>query len=132
VPQLMDQPATWADSHAFAIPIQGSQDMDPERREAVMTVIGWMQRNAIAWADAGHIPAYRPVAESDEYQAMEPNATYASLADTAYFDPRSEIAGVASPVYDAAVNVIGPAMHGFMSPQDAVSQMQMELQGLIR
>jgi len=132
VPQLMDQPATWADSHAFAIPIQGSQDMDPERREAVMTVIGWMQRNAIAWADAGHIPAYRPVAESDEYQAMEPNATYASLADTAYFDPRSEIAGVASPVYDAAVNVIGPAMHGFMSPQDAVAQMQMELQGLIR
>ncbi|MGP9791976.1 extracellular solute-binding protein [Roseinatronobacter sp. NSM] len=132
VPQMMDQLATWADSHAFAIPIQSDQQMDPERREAVMTVIGWMQRNAIAWADAGHIPAYRPVAESDEYQAMEPNATYASLADTAFFDPRSEIAGVASPVYDAAVNVIGPAMHGFLSPEDAVSQMQMELQRLIR
>ncbi|MDD7973572.1 extracellular solute-binding protein [Roseinatronobacter alkalisoli] len=132
VPQLLDQEATWADSHAFALPIQGNQEMDPERRAAVMTVIGWMQRHAIAWADAGHIPAYRPVAESDAYLAMEPNATYASLADTAYFDPRSQIAGVASPVYDAGVNVIGPAMHGFMSPEDAVAQMRAELQALIR
>lgn len=132
VPLLMDELATWADSHALAIPIQGNQEMEQERREAVMTVIGWMQRNAIAWADAGHIPAYRPVAESNEFQAMEPNATYASLADTAFFDPRSQIAGVASPVYDAAVNVIGPAMHGFLSPEDAVSQMRAELQALIR
>ena len=77
-----------------------------------MEVIGWMEKHAIRWADAGHIPAYLPVATSAEYKAMEPNATYAPLADHAAYDPRSKIAGVASPVYDAADNIIAPAIHG--------------------
>jgi multiple sugar transport system substrate-binding protein len=132
VPTLLDQPATWADSHAFAIPLQGGQSLEGEKREAVMTVIGWMQQNALRWADAGHIPAYLPVATSEDYQAMEPNATYASLAENAVYDPRSEIAGVASPAYDAALNIISPAIHGYLSPEDAASQMQQELQSLLR
>ena len=62
---------------------------------------------------------------------MEPNATYASLAEHAAFDPRSKIAGVASPVYDAAINIIAPATHGFMSPEDAVAQIKDALQPLL-
>ena len=105
--------------------------MTPEKRKAVMEVIGWMEKHAIRWADAGHIPAYMPVATSAEYKAMEPNATYASLAEHAAYDPRSKIAGVASPVYDAAINIIAPATHGFMSPDDAVAQMKDALQPLL-
>jgi len=130
IPQLLDQPATWADSHAFAIPT--GRDLTPEKRKAVMEVIGWMEKHAIRWADAGHIPAYMPVATSAEYKAMEPNATYASLAEHAAYDPRSEIAGVASPVYDAAINIIAPATHGFMSADDAVAQMKDALQPLLK
>lgn len=129
IPQLLDQPATWADSHAFAIPT--GRDLAPEKRKAVMEAIGWMEKHAIRWADAGHIPAYVPVVDSAEYKAMEPNATYASLANNAAFDPRSKIAGVASPVYDAAINIIAPATHGFMSPEDAVEQMKEALQPLL-
>lgn len=132
VPVLLEEEATWADSHAFAIPIQGDEEMSAEKREAVMTVIGWMEKNSISWADAGHIPAYKPVAQSEEFAQMEPNATYSSLADTAAYDPRSTIAGVASPVYDAALNVIVPAIHGFMEPQQAAEQMQGELQALLQ
>lgn len=131
VPTLLEEEATWADSHAFAIPIQGSETMSDEKRDAVMTVIGWMEENALSWADAGHIPAYRPVAESDEFLAMEPNATYASLADTAAYDPRSTIAGVASPVYDAALNIMVPTIHGFLEPEQAVQQMKDQLQSLL-
>lgn len=131
LPQLLDAQTTWADSHAFAIPVQGEEEMAPEKREAVMTAIGWMERHALSWADAGHIPAYKPVAESDEFKQMEPNATYASLAGRATYDPRSPIAGVASPVYDAAVNIIAPAIHGYLSPEDAVAQMKSELQGAL-
>ncbi|GGB00681.1 extracellular solute-binding protein [Allosediminivita pacifica] len=127
VPQLMDEQTTWADSHAFAIPVQGDGEMDAEKREAVMTVIGWMNEHSLDWAGAGHIPAYKPVAESAEFQEMEPNATYSSLADNASYDPRSEIAGVASPAYDAAVNIIAPAIHGYMSPEEAVEQIKGEL-----
>lgn len=132
VPTLMDQEATWADSHAFAIPTQGDEEMSAEKREAVMTVIGWMEKNAIDWADAGHIPAYKPVAESEEFAQMEPNATYSTLADTAAYDPRSVIAGVASPVYDAAMNIISPAIHGYLEPQQAAEQIKSELQSRLR
>ncbi len=131
VPTLLDQQATWADSHAFAIPIQGDEEMSQEKRDAVMTVIGWMNENAVSWADAGHIPAYRPVAESEEFLQMEPNATYSSLADSAAYDPRSTIAGVASPDYEAALNIIAPAVHGFLEPQQAAEQMQSDLQSLL-
>ncbi len=131
IPTLLDQPATWADSHSFAIPKEGDKEMDPAKRKAVMEVIGWMEKHAIRWADAGHIPAYLPVATSDEYKGMEPNATYAPLAEHAAYDPRSKIAGVASPVYDAAINIIAPATHGFMSPEDAVQQIKDQLQPLL-
>lgn len=132
VPTLLDEPATWADSHAFAIPVQGDEEMTQEKRDAVMEVIGWMERNSIGWADAGHIPAYLPTVESEEYAGMEPNATYASLADTASFDPRNSIAGVASPVYDAALNILVPTLAGFLTPEDAVAQMQADLSGMMQ
>lgn len=131
IPPLMGQLATWADSHAFAIP-QQPDEMDPEKRAAVMAVIGWMAKNSLAWAEAGHIPAFRAVSESDAFQSMEPNATYAALADTVAYDPRTEIAGVASPLYDAVQNLIVPAVDGFLSPADAVAQMQSDLQRLLR
>ena len=131
VPPLMGAEATWADSHAFALPQQPGKEPDPEKRKAVMEVIGWMEKHALRWADAGHIPAYLPVATSDEYKAMEPNSSYAELADTAAYDPRSTIAGVASPVYDAALNIIVPAVHGFLTPEEAVAQMKEQLQPLL-
>ena len=131
IPALMGEYATWADSHAFAIP-QQPDPMDPDKRAAVMTVIGWMAQNSLAWAEAGHIPALRAVSESDAFKSMEPNATYAALAETVAYDPRSEIAGVASPLYDAVQNLIVPAVDGFLSPKDAVAQMQGDLQRLMR
>ncbi|WP_375175082.1 extracellular solute-binding protein [Pseudooceanicola sp.] len=129
MPQMMDEPATWADSHAFAIP--NDPNMTEEKRKAVLTVIGWMQKHSLAWAGAGHIPAYKPTVESDAYAELEPNATYASLANSAAFDPRSKIAGVASPIYDAVDNLIAPAVHGFLSPEDAAAQMKEQLQSLL-
>lgn len=130
IPQLLDKPATWADSHAFAIPATKSEDA--EMRKAVLTIIGWFEKNSLAWADAGHIPAYKPTVESAEYQAMQPNATYAPLAGHAAFDPRSPIAGVASPVYDAVDNFIAPAVHGQLSAEEAVSEIKSSLQGMLK
>ncbi len=132
IPPLMGAEATWADSHAFAIPNEGDGTISGEKRAAVMTVIGWMEQNALRWAGAGHIPAYLPVTESADYQAMEPNATYASLANNAAFDPRSTLTGVASPAYDAALNIIGPAIHGYFSPEEAIAQIQQELSAMMR
>ncbi len=129
IPTLFDHPATWADSHSFAIPDRKGNPVSKEKVDAVMKVIAWMNKNSIMWASAGHIPAYKPVTETAEYQKMQPNATYSSLAKTAVFDPKSKIAGVASPVYEATANYIQPAVNGQLAPADAVQQMRDELQG---
>lgn len=127
LPTFFDHPATWADSHAFAIP--ADPEMTPEKRAAVLEVIGWMLKNSTFWATAGHLPAYGPVRASDEFKGMEPNATYSSLAETAVFDPSSTLAGVASPVYDAAGNYLMPATNGEMDAQEAVEALRDDLQG---
>jgi len=42
------------------------------------------------------------------------------------------LAGVASPVYDAAGNFVLPAMNGDLAPADAASQMRDDLQGQVK
>ncbi|WEX89813.1 ABC transporter substrate-binding protein [Sinorhizobium garamanticum] len=129
IPVLMGQPATWADSHAFAVPNSDAKPITPEKLKAVLQIIAWMNEHSLSWADAGHIPAFRPVTESAEFKAMQPNATYAKLADTAVFDPVSPLAGVAGPIYEATQNFIVPALNGQLDPEEAIEQMREELKG---
>jgi multiple sugar transport system substrate-binding protein len=70
------------------------------------------------------------VTESAEYKAMQPQATYAPLTANGVFDPKSVLAGVASPLFDAAGNAITPAMNGELDPADAAAQMRDELNGM--
>jgi len=129
LPTFFDHPATWADSHSFAIPNRKGKEITPEKLKAVLEVVKWMNEHSLFWATAGHIPAYQPVTGSDDFKKMQPNATYSTLAKTAVFDPSSKLAGVASPVYDAAGNYLLPAVNGDMEPKDAMEQMRDDLNG---
>ena len=131
LPVFFDHPATWADSHAFAIPNNVGKEMTAEKRAAVMQVIAWMNKKSTFWATAGHLPAYNPARDNDEFRAMQPNAAYAKLADTAVFDPSSVLTGVASPAYDAAGNYLMPAINGEMTAQEAMEGMRDDLDGQI-
>jgi multiple sugar transport system substrate-binding protein len=127
LPTFYDHPATWADSHSFAVPNRKGKEISPEKLTAVMTVIKWMNEHSLFWATAGHIPAYVPVTSSDDFKKMQPNAVYSSLAATASFDPVSTLAGVASPIYDAAGNYLMPAINGDLDPQEAMEEMRDDL-----
>ena len=131
LPVFFDHPATWADSHSFAIPNNVGHPMTPEKKAAVLEVISWMNKHSTFWATAGHLPAYTPARNNDEFKAMQPNAAYAKLADTAVFDPVSVLAGVASPIYDAAGNFLMPAVNGEMEPQAGMEGMRDDLQGQV-
>jgi multiple sugar transport system substrate-binding protein len=128
IPVFYDHPATWADSHSFAIPDRKGNPVPPEKRKLVLDAVHWFNVHSLEWASGGHIPAYLPVQDSEAFKAMKPNSEYASLAKTAVFDPVSVLAGVASPVYDAAGNYIIPAMMGEMDPADAAKKMRDDLQ----
>ena len=128
LPMFYDQKATWADSHAFAIPNNQGREQTPEKKAAVLEVISWMSENSLSWATAGHIPAFGPTRESAEFTEMQPNAVYSVLAETAVFDPSSTLTGVASPAYDAAGNYLMPAINGELDAQTAMEDLREDLQ----
>ncbi|MDQ3461316.1 MAG: ABC transporter substrate-binding protein [Deinococcota bacterium] len=84
-PQIGDQGAVWAGSHQFALPVQSSED---ECRDAGVGVfIDYVLSNSVEWARAGQIPALTDVRESEEFLAVEPQASIAPSADEAIFPP---------------------------------------------
>ena len=127
LPVIFDHPATYADSHTFAIPKNAGKDMSAEKRAAVLEVMSWISKNSLSWATAGHIPAYGPVTESDEYKMMEPNATYSPLTANMIFDPKSPLAGIAGPIFDVMSTYFVPTLNGEMEPSEAVEEIQYEL-----
>lgn len=130
LPTLFNHPCTYEDSHTFAIPNNVGKPATPEKHAAVLEVIKWMEGHSLFWATAGHIPANKAVTDSAEYKAMQPQATYAPLTANGVFDPKSPLAGVASPLFDAAGNAITPAMNGELDPKDAAAQMRDELNAM--
>ena len=130
IPVIFDKPCTYADSHSFAIPKNKGKEMSPEKRAAVLEVISWMDKNSLFWATAGHIPAYKPVTETAEYKAMEPNATYSTLTANMIFDPKSTKAGVAGPIFDVMSTYFVPTLNGEMDPAEAVESIKEELNSM--
>jgi multiple sugar transport system substrate-binding protein len=130
LPVIFDKPSTYADSHAFALPLNQGKEMTPEKRAAVLEVISWIEKNSLFWATAGHIPAYGPVTATPEYAAMEPNATYSSLTANMIFDPKTPLAGVAGPIFDVMSTYFVPTLNGEMDPAEAVTSIKEELNAL--
>lgn len=130
LPVLFDKPSTYADSHTFAIPANKGKEMTAEKRAAVLSVISWIDKHSLFWATAGHIPAYAPVTQSDEYKKMEPNATYSSLTANMIFDPKSPLAGIAGPIFDVMSTYFVPTQNGEMDPAEAVAKIKEELNNL--
>jgi multiple sugar transport system substrate-binding protein len=85
VPQIGDQPAVWAGSHQLALPAQ--PDEDPCRDAAAAIFIKYLLDNSVEWARAGQIPANNNVRSSDEFLAVEPQASIAPSVENAIFPP---------------------------------------------
>ncbi|HLR95092.1 MAG TPA: extracellular solute-binding protein [Jiangellaceae bacterium] len=91
IPALFGEPAAYCDSHSFVLPHQ--DDPDPQRRRAAHEMVASLLKSSVQWAEAGHIPVYLPVLESDEYAELEPQSDYADAADYAVYDPPAYFTG---------------------------------------
>ncbi len=125
LPVIFDHPATYSDSHVFAIP--SGRELSPEKREAVLDVMSSILKGSLFWATAGHIPAYKPVTDSADYKAMEPNATYSTLTANMIYDPKTPLAGVAGPIFDVMSTYFVPTLNGEMDAAEAVDEIKIEL-----
>lgn len=129
-PKLYANQKTWADSHMLAIPANAKGQLSPEKLKAVMTFVGYVQKQGgLTWAGGGHIPAYLPTQSSAAFKALQPNVQYsATSARDATLEPTLPIFGVGGPVYDAVGNNFTPVLLGQISVDQAMSKFKTALQ----
>lgn len=132
LPKMYANASTWADSHAFAMPANAGRPASPEKVKAVLRFVAYVSRHSIGWAEGGHIPAYRAVAESPEALALQPNAQYAEAAHNVVYDPDGWYMGAAGPLEAIASKFLPAALYGYMTPAQAIKRFETEGARLIR
>ncbi|PRY14470.1 extracellular solute-binding protein [Kineococcus rhizosphaerae] len=125
VPTVFDKPAAQADSHTFVLP---KMERSPEQVQRAMGFIKSMLDQSMTWAAGGHVPAYLPTLDSDEYKALEPQADYASAADVAVYDAPAWYSGSGSNFENIVGAQIGLVQQGLSSPSAAISSIRSQLQ----
>lgn len=124
-PQVYDRPAVHADSHSFVLPHQRSRDR--QRTAETVAAVAELIGQSLTWARGGHIPAYQPVATSQEYLKLAPQADYRSAAAEVELDPPEWFAGAASDLQSAAGATIGAVLGGTTSPDGALDELKATL-----
>jgi multiple sugar transport system substrate-binding protein len=132
LPKMYANASTWADSHAFAMPANAGRPASPGKVKAVLQFVAYVSRHSMGWAEGGHIPAYRAVAESPEALALQPNAMYAEAARNVVYDPDGWYMGAAGPLEAIASKFLPAALYGYMTPAQAIHRFEMEGARLIR
>jgi multiple sugar transport system substrate-binding protein len=132
LPCMYENASAWGDSHAFAIPANGKRPPSPEKVEAVMRFVSYVSKHSIHWAEGGHIPAYRAVAESADARSLMPNAMYAASAQNAVYDPDGWYAGAAGPLQANASKYLPAALSGQLTPAQALDMFEAESIRLLR
>ncbi|WP_026118239.1 extracellular solute-binding protein [Nocardiopsis salina] len=122
-PNLFGNHRTRGDTHCYVLPHQ--RDRDGERTRAALEYAAWMLRNSLSWSEgAGHIPAYRPVAESAEYDALHPQSEYREAAENVQFEPEAWFSGSAGRLQDEATGPITALHQGTRTPDEALEQLK--------
>ncbi|MEN3275285.1 MAG: multiple sugar transport system substrate-binding protein [Massilia sp.] len=132
LPRLYQDASVWTDSHAFAIPANEGHSMAPDKLRAVLAFMRYVSRHSMGWAEGGHVPAYRPVAESAEALALMPNALYAAAAQNTVYDPDGWYMGAAGPVEAMASKFLPAALSGQLTPAEALGMFEKEASRLLR
>lgn len=67
-------------SHTFVMPVNDRRT--PEQAAGALEFIKWFGENNMGWAACGHMPAYSPVRESEEFNASYLHSLYGYSADS--------------------------------------------------
>ena len=84
MPTMLDERASWADSHTLMLPYTPNQS--PEKQKAALTFAKWVTDNGYLWAKAGHIPSKNTIKENEKFQEMPYRMDYVEAADYVVFD----------------------------------------------
>jgi multiple sugar transport system substrate-binding protein len=90
-----------------------------------------VKSGSLTWAQAGHIPAYRPVQKKPAYQKLLPQADYASAGNIVTLDPPVWFAGAGSDFQARVCDAMSDAFQGKKSASSAVSGMLKQMDRLL-
>ncbi len=126
-PVLGDQDALVTTNHAFIIP--KPEQMDDAKIKAALEFIKWWGENNWKWSKAGHLPAYTPSAQTEEFKSMPWPKFYASTLDVAV--PIYTIPGANLHQIPQTKDPIQMAVLGTLSPEEAVKTVRDGLNALM-
>lgn len=118
IPPIFGEPVAYCDSHSFVLPHQNNPD--PNSRRAAHELVAGILQRSVQWADAGHLPVYLPVLESEEYGQLDPQSNYAEAADYAVYDPPAYFSGSGASFHDYFGEYIQRVLTGDVSPEQGL------------
>ena len=84
-PQVFDEAyAVWGSGHNLTLPANVA---DPEKRDEAIQLIEWLAANSTQWAEAGQLPTYREVMESDVLTEMYGREAFLAMMPYEVFLP---------------------------------------------
>jgi multiple sugar transport system substrate-binding protein len=114
------------------MPANEGNTASPQKVQAVLRFVAYVSRHSMGWAEGGHIPAYRPVAESPQALSLMPNAMYAEAARNVVYDPDGWYMGAAGPLEAIASKFMPAALYGYLTPAQALKKFESEAARLVR
>jgi len=120
--------AVQADSHTLVVP--KSPKLTPDRLDRALQFIRSLLDQSKAWAEGGHVPSWLPFRDSPEFAALQPQAQYASAADSAAYDPEGWYSGSGSNFEIVTGSAVGATLAGLTEPQQALDDMRTNLENL--
>lgn len=126
LPAIMGEPAAWAGSHTFAIPVQTKQD--PAKIEAAIKFMDWMTGHGELWAKAGNVPTRNSVFEKQEFKDLPYRADYANAASSALGTPRTP---AWEEIYGTSSDLLEKFVGENTDPKTALAQMEATVNQII-
>lgn len=130
LPNVFGTSRTQGDAHTFVLPHQ--RDRDPERTRTSYEFIAHLLKNSLTWAEGGHIPAYLPVFDSPEYQALEPQNEYRASAEVMELDPPAWFTGSAAEYSNQVTAAFLPVYQGAATPEQGIAQFRSAINKLLK
>jgi multiple sugar transport system substrate-binding protein len=128
-PLIYGQYRTEADSHALVLPRQLA--VDPARRAASLEFISFLLKDSYTWAQGGHVPAYLPVTQSDQYKQLKPQSNYVGVAANVVVDPNAWFSGSGSELENQSGTIFATVLNGSTTPRQGIRQFRQTIQNLL-
>lgn len=102
VPNIGGSEAVWAGSHQFVLPVNKAGDEN--KAQASRVFLNWISEQSQAWTEAGQVPARNSARESEDFTALEEQATLGEQIDYVRFLPTVPGIGDCMAEFDKALN----------------------------